>query len=510
MPLQITRRQFLRRLVLAAGGSALSAAGCAPRLGSATQQVTILHVNDLHGALYAQAEEGGERGGAANLVGLIERVRAQAAGPVLLLDAGDAFQGTYVSNSNRGRAVIELMNLAGVDALALGNHEFDWGLEVLAARASEAAFPFLAANLETETGETLPWVQPYALLEAGEATVGVLGLTYHDLKTIVKAEAVAGVRSLPPAEAVRRYLPELQSKADWSLILSHLGLEEDRALAEAFPEIPLIVGGHSHRALSRGQWVGETLIAQAGSQGAYLGQIDAACNQRQGRLERAKTTARLIKVTDAGTASAEAEAIVARWGAEAEERGSEVVGEAAVPLPRGNGGETALGNLITDAMRATELGDGAQFDIAVHNDGGIRAGLDAGPITYAELYAVLPFDNDLVGLDLTGAQVREVLENGMDDRGSRIQVSGLRYTYSMNKSRGRRVVDVTVHGERLDPERIYRVVTIDYLQTNPKYRLSLGLGTNVAYGGLCLEAVIAYVRAHSPVSPAVEGRIERI
>jgi len=166
--------------------------------------------------------------------------------------------------------------------------------------------------------------------------------------------------------------------------------------------------------------------------------------------------------------------------------------------------------MITDAMRAADLGDGRTFDLAVHNDGGIRASLDAGPITYADLYAVLPFDNSLVGLDLPGAQVRELLENGIDDQGTQIEVSGIRFTYSPNKARGRRVVDMTVNGEPVDSGRVYRVATIDYMHTNPKYRLSLGLGTGITYGGLCLDAVIDYVRAHSPVNPKTEGRIQRI
>ena len=188
----------------------------------------------------------------------------------------------------------------------------------------------------------------------------------------------------------------------------------------------------------------------------------------------------------------------------------QVIGEAAVALKRSRNAEMALGNLITDAMHATDLGDGKAFDIAMHNDGGIRADLDAGSITYAEIYAVLPFDNILVGLDLSGAQVREMIENGIENQGSGIQVSGMQFTYSMNKARGRQVVDALVDGDKLDPERIYRVVTIDYLYTHPRYRLSLGQGTNVAYGGLCLDAVIDYIRAHSPVQPKVEKRIQKL
>jgi 5'-nucleotidase/UDP-sugar diphosphatase len=509
VPQRLNRRAFLRRLLLAAGSAALS--GCTrdllPHLGGPIA-LTLLHLNDLHGALYARSTGDGTSG-AANLVGLIERIRARASGPAILLDAGDALQGTYISNSNQGRAIVEVMNLAGVNAMALGNHEFDWGLDVLRERVAQAQFPCLAANLETDPGVGLN-VAPYTVLDAGPVKIGVLGLTYHDLRTIVKASAIEGIRSLPPDETVERYLPELQDKTDLVIVLSHLGEEGDRAQAEAVPEVPLIVGGHSHTPLYDGLRVGDTLIVRAGAYGASLGQIETTFDRRRRALVLDETTARLIPVTDAGAPSEAAAQIVAKWAAEAEQVGSTVVGEAAVALPRSTGsGETPLGNLIVDAMRAADLGDSRPADVAVHNDGGIRASLDAGPITYAELYAVLPFDNTLVGLDLTGAQVRELIENGMDDRGTEIQVSGLAFTYSMSKPRGRRVMEVTIAGQPLDPERIYRVVTIDYLHTHPSYRLSLVLGKQVTHGGLCLDAVIDYVRANSPISPTVEGRIRR-
>ena len=511
MPQRLNRRAFLRRLLLASGSAVVS--GCThdllPQLGEPIA-LTVLHLNDLHGALYAKPADGDGPGGAVNLVGLIERMRAQAPGPAILLDAGDTLQGTYISNSNQGTAVVELMNLAGVSAMVLGNHEFDWGLDVLRARIAQAQFPCLAANLLMDPSIKVEGISPYAVLDAGQIRIGILGLTYHDLATIVKASAIEGVRSLPPVETAKRYLPELQGRTDLVIVLSHLGEEGDRALAEAVPEIPLIVGGHSHNSFHDGVRVGDTLIVQAGAYGASLGHVELTFDRKRKEVVLDETTAQLIPVADAGGASEAAAQIVARWGKEAEQIGSTVVGEAGMALPRGvGGGETALGNLIVDAMHAADLGDGRSADIAIHNDGGIRASLDAGPITYAELYAVLPFDNTLVGLDLTGAQVRELLEDGMDNRGTGIQVSGLAFTYSMNKPRGRRVMDVTVDGQPLGPERPYRVVTIDYLHTHPSYRLSLGQGQHVTYGGLCLDAIIEYVRARSPVAPAVEGRIKR-
>jgi 2',3'-cyclic-nucleotide 2'-phosphodiesterase (5'-nucleotidase family) len=333
-------------------------------------------------------------------------------------------------------------------------------------------------------------------------------LTYHDLQTIVRASAIEGLRSTPPVQAVQRYLPELQQQSDLAIVLSHLGFEGDQALARAVPEIPLIVGGHSHGAPRGGYRVGDTLLAYAGANGEYLGQVLMQVDPRRGQV--VSLEARAIRVTDAGTPSAEVEALVQAWGEEVEAVGSQVVGQAAVALHAARGAETALGNLIADAMRAADLGDGKACDIALHNDGGIRADVDAGPVTYAELYAVLPFDNSLVGVDLTGVQVKEMLESGVGSQGSEVQVSGLSFVYTLNKARGRRVMEVLIGDQPLDPERTYRVVTIDYLHTHPQYEDSLGRGENILYGGLCLDAVVDYVRAHSPIQPRLEQRIRRM
>lgn len=516
MPKSLSRRELLSQLLRAVGGLVVAGGtgGCTPTPTSQPTPgtpvpITILHVNDLHGALLSTSEAGGSRGGVAELVGLIDRRCSAARGPVLLLDAGDAFQGTYISNMNHGEAMVDVMNLAGVDALALGNHEFDWGLDVLRARIQQARFPFLAANLEAESEAMLKGVLPYTVLDADGVKVGVLGLTYHNLATIVLRSAIEGLRSLPPVESVRRYLPELGRACDLIIVLSHLGLEGDRELARAIPEIPVIVGGHSHQTLPRGERIGDTLIVQVGTNGYYLGELILHFDRARNRIADMDRTGEVLKVTADGTPNAKVADVVAKWQAAANQAGSRVIGETATALRAARGEETALGNLITDAMRAADLGDGKRSDIALHNDGGIRADLDAGPITYAELYAVLPFDNTLVGIDLTGAQVKDMLEQGINDSSSEIQISGLTFTYTMSRASGQRVTQVLVNGRPLDTQRTYRLTTINYLHTHTQYARSLGKGTDVTFGPLCLDAVGDYIRAHSPVHPQVEGRIQR-
>jgi 2',3'-cyclic-nucleotide 2'-phosphodiesterase/3'-nucleotidase/5'-nucleotidase len=149
-----------------------------PARPGTSETIVLLHTNDFHGAVQpvARSDGSGESGGLVNLVSLIDQVRAENPGRTLLLDAGDTFQGTYLSNSTQGEVVMAAMNAAGYDAWALGNHEFDWGQEPLRARITQADFPALAANIiDASTGEVWDAVDHYTIVEVGQARVAILG-----------------------------------------------------------------------------------------------------------------------------------------------------------------------------------------------------------------------------------------------------------------------------------------------------------------------------------------------
>ena len=143
----------------------------------------------------------------------------------------------------------------------------------------------------------------------------------------------------------------------------------------------------------------------------------------------------------------------------------------------------------------------------MHNNGGIRASLSKGPVTYGQLYAVLPFDNQLMALDLTGAQVLRILEHSVSDRPGSMQVAGMAFDFDMAQAPGKRILEASVGGRPLEPGEIYRVVTIDYLAGGGDGQETFLEGANPAYGDTEVWAVAEYIRAHSPVHPKVEGRI---
>jgi 5'-nucleotidase/UDP-sugar diphosphatase len=482
-----------------------------------TETVIILHTNDFHGAVGPEvdASGGGESGGLVNLVSLIDEVRALDPGHTLVLDAGDSFQGSYVSNSTYGEVVMAGMNIAHYDAWTLGNHEFDWGQEQLRARIAQAQFPALAANLlDASTGMTGArelWdaVQPYIIVEVGHARIGILGLTYPDTPVITRAGVVAGLEFRGSVETVGRYLPELEQQADLVIVLSHLGYDGDRLLARAVDGIDVIVGGHSHVFLERPDRVNGTLIVQAGAKGQVLGRLVVTVDLESGTVIDYSQEKVLLPVTDSvAEVNQQAEALVSAAMAEAAETITQPIGETVRTLEPQRAGEFALGNLIVDAMLTADLSDGLRPDIAMHNNGGIRAALPQGPVTYGQLYAVLPFDNQLIALDLTGAQVLEILEHSIADGTANMQVGGMTFRFNSSQPRGQRITEAALGGEPLEKERVYRVVTIDYLAGGGGGQETFLEGTNPTYGDTAVWAVAEYIRANSPVDPQIEGRIQ--
>jgi 5'-nucleotidase/UDP-sugar diphosphatase len=363
--------------------------------------------------------------------------------------------------------------------------------------------------IDTATGEVWAVAQPYTIVQVGQARVGILGLAYPDTPGITKPQNVAGLDFRGAVETVQRYLPELEEKTDLIVVLSHLGLDGDQALAGAMDGIDVIVGGHSHVFLDRPSVVNGTIILQAGAKGQDLGRLALTLDLATGQVSNISTGKVLLPVTgQVAAVNQEVKSLVDAALAQAAETINQPIGESEVALEPQREGEFALGNLIADAMLATDI-DGHAADMAFYNNGGIRAGLPRGPITFGQLYAVLPFDNQLMALDLSGSQVLKILEHSVSNRAGSLQVAGVTFHFRMAKPAGQRVTEATVGGVPLDPERVYRVVTIDYLASGGDGFDTFLEGADPAYGDTDVWAVADYIRAHSPVHPQREGRIQR-
>lgn len=489
-------------LVLGLAGAGLARAECPQGQG-----LTLLHFNDFHGQLEPYADPAGtpEVAGLARLTAAVESARAEGSGrPVVLLFGGDLLQGTLTSSLFLGIPDAVLFGRLGVDAAVLGNHEFDYGQDVFRRLAALATFPFLSANVHTDP-LPLP-VRPSVVLgpPAGPR-VAVLGLTTPELTTATHPRNAIGVSVEDPVAVARRLVPGLAAGAELVVVLSHMGLAEDRRLARELPQIDLIVGGHNHFVLADPVLEDGVAIVQAGARGRYLGRLDLDC--RDGRL--ARSSYRLIPLDAAAPADPDMAQEVARIAAAADLGMGEVIGQTQVELSARREdvrrGEALFGDFVADLAREI-----APAQLALFNGGGFRATIAAGPVTLKDVHQAFPFRNTLVVGDLTGAQIQAALDHSAaldpaDNPGGFLQVSGLRLTIADG-----RAVEVSVGGQPLDPGRGYRVVMPDFLaEGGDGFSMLKDLGGRLDTGRLISDMIIEAFRTGGPIATHTDGRIQR-
>ncbi|NMJ40799.1 bifunctional metallophosphatase/5'-nucleotidase [Roseomonas sp. JC162] len=475
-----------RRLLL---GSALAVPFLRPAAAQPARAVTLLHVNDFHSRHEPVARATGAAcrpnveclGGSARLAGGIGAARAEAAAAgraVLAIDAGDEFMGSLFYTQHRGAAELAVMKAWGCDAMTLGNHEFDNGVANLARFVTGADFPILAANIDARAepeleGKLRPWWETVK----GGARIAVIGVTTPETPQL--SSPGRNLRFGDPAEAVARAVAQIRSRGPATIILlSHLGIGADRRMAAEVAGVDVIVGGHSHTLLApepEAEGPAPLLvegrdrtvrIVQTGAFGRFLGRLDLdlAADGRVAAHAGAPVPLGLAVPEDARVA-----AIVEDFARPLAETRRRVVGTlpAAMSNTECRRGECALGNLVTEAMLARIPG----AEIAITNGGGLRAGLPGGQVTYGDVLTVLPFGNTVAVMGLRGADVLAALENGVAqgvDAGRFPQVAGVRFVWTPDAPAGSRVRQAEVAQGRqfvpLDPNRVYRVLTNDFMR----------------------------------------------
>ena len=480
---------------------AWGASGCA----SPARALRVLHTTDVHGYY---GERPGGVGGARRLASRVERERASVA--VLLVDSGDMWSGTLLSDRTEGALGVALYNTLGYDAVALGNHEFDYGpvgpsreggadpLGALKARLAEVRFPVLAANLiDRATGERPAWPNLHAgvIVERGGFRVGLVGVITPTTPSITFPHVGELLIFEDPVAAAVREATRLreQEGADLVYLLAHLGgrcaeLGDERdlssceeaselfRLARALPPgvIDAIFGGHTHKQV-RHRIDGLALL-QGGSYGELVSQLDV--RQPQGVPSRTRMSrpqpltgeprGRLARTVERLLRPAVLETVALR----SEELGARLVR----PLVRDRWQGSPLGAFLCDALLAAR----PDREICLLNSGGLRRDLGEGELTYGELYDVMPFGNEVAELDLTGAELREVLRLGTTGAHGVLQVGGLELAYDRSRDvcptidrdgdgdvdrddRDRLAWVQTADRAELDPTRTYRIVTNSFL-----------------------------------------------
>ncbi len=516
----------------------------------------LLWTNDLHGhiapepARFMNPQFPPPLGGAASAANYIKEVRGKAAAAgeeVLLVDVGDFFQGTPIGSKTQGTSVMEYFNSIGYDLGVPGNHDFDMGRENLERLIGMSEFPWVCANLvESETGATVDWVVPTLMLEYQGVKIGVVGIITPSTKTMSFPQNIEGLDFLPMPEVIVEHRDRLREQgADLVFLAIHEGLPYDpkegwkrisgttetetsaeqqgtyganhsyggmnlMELVHHVPGLDFAVGGHTHRGYSE-PWidpVNHTMCFESYGNGSSIGHAVLLIDRATGTLlgyEPADARGTLITLfEDEIWPDEETAALIRPHHEAAQEAMRAVVGQSAVALGRGGPGANLVGNLVTDAMI-----DYFDADFSFQNMGGLRADLPGGDLTAGDIFAVLPFGNELVEVRMDGRMVRRVLERKLAGRSGGICVGGARMAFDKTRPDWDRIVSLDLAGEPWDPDRIYKVIVTSFLMEGNS---GLDFLTQVAPGDVTptrittAECVERYLELYSPVRPRVDDR----
>jgi len=477
--------------------------------------VVILHTNDFHGNLVPVIDANKNSvAGAAREATIINSVRsAFGKDHVLLVDDGDAIQGATVANLFQGKSVTDAYNAMGYDVATLGNHEWDYGQQVLKDRIADAKFVYVNSNL---TGTNLGWKSNVIKNVAG-INIGLFGLMTSDYPIIVTPSSQTNVSVQDPIASAKTQVADLKAQgAQYVVALSHCGYENggaplDPAIAAGAPGINLIIGGHSHTVLKTAAMVGKTMITQTGTAGAYVGKEVIDFTTYQGKVTAQSVSYELVPTLTSVPENPAIKAIVDGYNSQLTAKLSVVIGKALVALDGERANvrtkETNLGNYVADWMR---ISTGA--DIAFMGGGSIRVSVPAGDVTVGSIYNVLPFDNFLEILEIKGSTLKAALENSVSaypaQLGAFAQISGFSFTFDPSKPKGSRVVSITRDGKPMDMDATYKLAVQDYNAIGGD-GYSMLIGAKIVYKSSewNRDGMVAYIMAHPEINPTVEGRI---
>ena len=472
-----------------------------------TVKITLLLVCDV----YDMKARGG-RGGFARIAGAVKAERRRRKN-LIVAHAGDTLSPSLMSGFDRGKHIIQLTNMVGLDLFVPGNHEYDFGEEVFRKRMAEAKFPILAANLRDKDGKPLAGIKDTMLRTFEGVKIGIVGLTAENS---VSKSSPGTLTFRPGLATLKEKAGELRKAgADLIVAVAHAPWQDDVRMTRS-GEIDVLLSGDDHNLVLF--YDGKTAWAEAKEEGEYLVAVDLEVKLRTGKKRRSVRWWPRFRVID--TADVKPDRAVKRRVRGYQKLLSKeldvAIGRTETALDSRKAlvrtRETAIGNLIADAMRAE-----FKADVAFMNGGGIRGNKQyaAGvTLTRRDILSELPFGNKLILVEMKGKDLKVVLENGLwyagKANGRFLHVSGARIVAEKSKIPGQRITSLTIAGAPLDPEKTYRVATNDFIARG-KEGYGAFARARVIFGArdgrLVTNAVMAYIRKSGAVSPKVEGRI---
>ncbi len=508
----------------------------------------VMFTNDIHGgidryeATFMNPEFPPMLGGGGSAATYIQNVRSLTNGKNrdnFLVDAGDFFQGHPIGTMSKGDAVISYFNMVNYDLSVVGNHEYDISEAELIETYKKAEFPILSCNIiNKKTGELVDYVTPYLIYEKMGLKIGVIGLTTTDTETMSFPEHIANIDVLPAKPELIKYIAKIRDQVDLIFVVGHMGIPYDpqpaydrryksnkskpnevrrwgydaQELAHEVEGIDLFVGGHIHKGFAD-PWVdpvNHTLVVQGYAMGSNVGhlilKIDAETKTISGYETPAIREGMMITLfEDEWIPNREVSAKILEMQKIAEAGMKDVIGEAAVHLSKaGVGPQNVIGNVVCEAMK--EFTDA---DFAFMNLGGIRADIGRGPITYRDVFDVMPFDNKIVMFEVDGNFLKEIIEMRVSGSRHGLRVAGINVVINKKRESYNRISKLLIGGEEWKADKIYKVVTTDFLlQGNAGLVLLTKIPEEkiTRYEKDLRDAIVEYIKNNSPVTMEIDNR----
>ncbi len=489
------------------------AAGQETATGTATVTITIMHTNDIHGVMRGTDAPAGmgldPAQGVIKIATLIRSIREQSSAS-LLLDAGDVIQGTPMMYLMKGRPMFRAFNMMGYDAVTIGNHEFDWGPDVLRDNLEIADADILCANCEWPPRMKMDFVKPYIIREIQGVRVAIVGLLTRETLELIYDRDYRGLVITDPNRAARDTIRKIGSDADAVIVLSHLGYPGDVKLANDVKGISLIIGGHTHTPVMPPSIVNKVPIVNTGHRGAGLGvmQLEVTKNH-DGKVVRTRIRKpRIEYVTQDTPDAADIAAMYAPIADAVEKHMRKHIGESIADIPssdRTPAGETTAGSLFADLLR-----EGVESDIALIGTSMISEKLGYGRITRANIYNMMKSytRQEVFITRLRGSAVRVMLEDAVSENRLKYQVSGVEFSYSPKAPAGGRVREIRIDGSPLDPEKIYSVAAACYLiECTGAFELTGEKIETVRTKAMQRDIIMAAIRKRVVIVPPQKGRV---
>jgi len=462
---------------------------------AAEKEIVILSINDYHGAL----APAGKNVGAVKLVDALKAEKAKNPEGTIIVSAGDNYQGSAMSNLLYGEPVSEVFKEMGIELSAVGNHEFDWGIDRITKWAEDGEFDFVCTNIyDKRTNQPVDWAEPFAIIEKEGVKVGFIGLATPETAYKTLKANVENYEFRDPIEVITEWVPQVKDAgADIIVALTHLGSFQDKegnitgeaADLCAVDGVDAVISAHTHQRVS-GMVNGKPLV-QAYKHGRSFAKLTFVFDENNKLVSAEPFLDNLYDRADTLKDDANMLTIYERYNNELDPVLGKVLGKTTVDLDHDRyAGPSLLGEWACEIMK-----DKAGVQIAMTNGGGLRIPVPAGDITAGILYEVMPFDNTLYTMNLSGADIKANIEHGiMNDEIGWIQIAGVRVTYNSKAEAGNRITSMVLEdGTVVEMDKYYTVVTNDFMFTGgDKYNFKNskdGLDTFIPIRDALMESV---------------------